>query len=168
MRSRLAVTAVLLGALFVASGVRGDTGKPTVDSIGQQVVCRCGCVTTMDSCPHKDNRAYVCYPTWQGMKALIQKEAASGKDETAILQAIAIRYGVQVLAAPPAKGFNLAVWILPGIGLLVGLGFVVVIVRRWRRKPAPEPSGAAALPPDPKVVEAMEEEMKSAGLGVRD
>jgi cytochrome c-type biogenesis protein CcmH/NrfF len=48
---------------------------------------------------------------------------------------LSIRYGVQVLSTPPAHGFNLAVWILPSVGLLVGLGFVVVIVRRWKRKP---------------------------------
>ena len=99
------------------------------------------------------------------MRAFIKKEIADGKDETAILQDLSLRYGVQVLSAPPAHGFNLTVWILPGVGLLVGLGIVVVIVRRWKTQacalvPAPLRSS------DPKVLAAMEEEMKSAGTEV--
>jgi len=98
------------------------------------------------------------------MQAFIKKEIADGKDETAILQDVAIRYGVQALTAPPVKGFNLAVWILPGVGLLAGLGIVVVIVRRWKLKPALVPAPTPASQ-DPKVLAAMEEEMKSTGLG---
>lgn len=98
------------------------------------------------------------------MKAYIQKEIAGGKNETTILQDLTLRYGVQVLTAPPAKGFNLAVWILPGIGLLAGLAVVVVVVRRWRGTPSIVTIGkAAAL--DPKTVAAVEAEIKSAGLG---
>ena len=69
------------------------------------------------------------------MQALIKKEIAAGKDETTILQDLSLKYGLQVLSTPPAHGFNLAIWILPSVGLLVGLGIVVVIVRRWRGKP---------------------------------
>ena len=97
------------------------------------------------------------------MQAFIKKEVAEGKDETAILQDLSLRYGVQVLTAPPARGFNLAVWILPGVGLLVGLGIVVVIVRRWKHEPASAPvPGSGAV--DPKILAALEEEMKSTGM----
>ena len=98
---------------------------------------------------------------------MIQKEIAEGKDEAAIRQDFILRYGVQVLAVPPAKGFNLTVWILPGMGLLAGLALVVVMVRRWRG-----PGGGVAHPSprpvDPKLIAAVEEEMKESGLGIRD
>ena len=97
------------------------------------------------------------------MQGFIKKEIADGKDETTILQDLSLRYGVQVLTAPPAKGFNLAVWILPGIGLLAGLGMVVVIVRRWKRKPAVVPASTSASV-DPQVLSAVEEEMRSTGM----
>jgi cytochrome c-type biogenesis protein CcmH len=160
MRSKLA-TGLLIGALFAASAARGDSPpKPTLDSIGNQVMCVCGgCAAPLNQCPHID-----C-GTKAEMKAYIQKEIADGKDETAILQDLSLRYGVQVLTAPPAKGFNLAVWILPGVGLLAGLATVAVIVRRWRRKSPAVPKTEALLPPDPKVLAAVEEEMKSTGLG---
>jgi len=115
-------------------------------------------VAPLNQCPHID-----CAEKAQ-MQAFIKKEIADGKDETTILQDLSLRYGVQVLTAPPAHGFNLAVWILPSIGLLVGLGMVVVIVRRWKGKPALEPAPSASSL-DPKVLAAMEDEMKSTGLG---
>ncbi len=151
---------LLLGTLLGVSAARGDSPRQvTLDSLGNQVQCVCGCIAPLNQCPHID-----C-ATRTEMQAFMKKEIAEGKDETAILQDLSLRYGVQVLAAPPARGFNLAVWILPGVGLIVGLGVVVVIVRRWRGKPAPLAPAAASIPADPKMLAAVEEEMKSTGLG---
>ena len=97
------------------------------------------------------------------MRAFIKKEIADGKDEDAIRTDLAARYGVKVLTSPPAKGFNLAVWILPGVGLMIGLGIAVVVVRRWKHKPDLSPV-ASKLAQDPKVLAAMEEEMKATGM----
>ena len=138
---------------------RGDSArKPTLEALGNEVQCPCGCVAPLNQCPMLD-----CAEKAE-MRAFIKKEIADGKDETAILQDLSLRYGVQVLSAPPAHGFNLAVWILPGIGLLAGLAVVVVIVRRWKHKPAVVPASTSAAH-DARVLTAVEEEMKSTGLG---
>jgi cytochrome c-type biogenesis protein CcmH/NrfF len=150
---------ILVLGLFSASMTRADgSKKPTRESVGDQVMCLCGCVATLNHCPHRD-----C-ATVAEIRPIIEKEIAEGKDETTILQDLAIRYGVQVLAAPPARGFSLTAWILPGVGLLAGLSFVVVIARRWR-KPAPVTPGVPAKPLDPKLLAAVEEERKASGLG---
>jgi cytochrome c-type biogenesis protein CcmH/NrfF len=151
-------TILLVVSLFTASMVLGDTGRaPTLDAIGNEVQCTCGCNAPLNGCPHLD-----CAEKAQ-MQALIKKEIAEGKDETAILQDLSLRYGLQVLSTPPARGFNLSIWILPSIGLLLGLGFVVVLARRWKRKPALVPVASNA-PVDPKLLSAMEAEMKSTGM----
>jgi cytochrome c-type biogenesis protein CcmH/NrfF len=153
---------VLACILFAASMTRADGAqKPTLESIGDKVMCLCGCVATLNHCPHRD-----C-ATVAEIRPVIEKEIAAGKDETTILQDLAIRYGVQVLAAPPARGFSLAAWILPGVGLLAGLSFVVVIARRWR-KPERVTPDLQARPPDPKLLAAVDEEMNASGLGTRD
>jgi cytochrome c-type biogenesis protein CcmH len=153
---------VFLISLLVAPVVRADAARrPTLESIENQVMCLCGCNAPLNKCPHLD-----C-STKAEMQAFIQKELAGGKSETAILQDLTLRYGVQVLMAPPARGFNLAVWILPGVGLLLGLGAVVVIARRWRREPAGAVTVSSA-PPDPDVLAAVEQEMKSRRLGARE
>ena len=154
--------AVLVIGLSLASMTRADSPrKPTLESIGDQVMCLCGCVATLNHCPHRD-----C-ATVAEMRPVISQEIAAGKDETTILQDLAIRYGVQVLAAPPARGFSLTAWILPSVGLLAGFSLVVGVARRWR-KPRPALAGADAKPLDPKLLAAVEEEMKSAGMGVKD
>jgi cytochrome c-type biogenesis protein CcmH/NrfF len=145
---------VLPLSLFAASVALADRArKPTLESLGDQVMCLCGCVTTLNHCPHRD-----C-ATVAEIRPIIEKEIAEGKDETTILQDLAIRYGVQVLAAPPTKGFSLTAWILPGVGLLAGLSFLVVMVRRWRR-PSPVAPAVPVRPIDRRVLAAVEEEMK--------
>jgi len=152
-------TVLLAAFLLVAPLARGDSARqPTAEAVGGQVQCTCGCVAPLNQCPMLQ-----CAEKAE-MRDFIKKEVADGKDETTILQDISIRYGVQALTAPPAKGFNLAVWILPGVGLLAGLSIVVVIVRRWKAKPAIDPAPTSASV-DPKVLTAVEEEMKSAGMG---
>ena len=148
--------------LFVSSAL-GAAPKPTLKSVGQKVYCLCGCVTTLEHCPHPPSECSMRAE----MEALIMKDIDAGKDEAAILQDFVNRYGVQVLAAPPAKGFDLTAWVLPGVGLIVGLVVVILIVRRMR-KPSSEPAEAPPASIDPKLLAAMEEEMKTSGLGTRD
>jgi cytochrome c-type biogenesis protein CcmH len=151
----LLVTALLL----TASLALADTArKPTLEALGNEVQCICGCNAPLNQCPHLD-----CAEKAQ-MQTYIQQEIAGGKSETTILQDLSLKYGVQVLSTPPAHGFNLAIWILPSVGLLLGLGMVVVIVRKWKRKPPTEAAPSSASR-DPKVLTAVEDEMKSAGLG---
>jgi cytochrome c-type biogenesis protein CcmH/NrfF len=144
---------------MIASAALGnDPPTPSVESVGGEVQCPCGCVAPLNQCPMLN-----CAEKAE-MRALIAKDIADGKDETTVLQDLSLRYGVQVLSTPPAKGFNLTIWILPSVGLLVGLGIVVFIVRRWKSKPALVPTPSAPSH-DPKVLTALEEEMKSAGMG---
>ena len=155
LRSGLLVLA-LLGAAAVQAD---DSRKPTYDTIGDQVMCLCGCVATLNHCPHHD-----C-STVAEMRPFIQKEIESGKSENAILQDLADRYGVRVLAAPPTKGFNLTAWILPGLGLIVSLCFVVAIAKRWRKRPVEPSGGKAGVAIDARILDAVEKEMKTSGLG---
>jgi cytochrome c-type biogenesis protein CcmH/NrfF len=144
--------AMLMGAALVAVPQRAHAAsKPTVKEIGDAVICQCGCNQTVNECNHLQ-----C-ATRAEMYAMARKEIAEGKDETQILQDFVHRYGVKVLASPPAQGFNLTAWVLPGIGLLIGLTLVIGIVRRWRKPPAVVP--AAAPPLDPEVMAAVEKEM---------
>jgi cytochrome c-type biogenesis protein CcmH/NrfF len=151
-------TLILVVGLLAASMILGDTARtPTLEAIGNEVQCTCGCNAPLNGCPHID-----CAEKAQE-QAFIKKEIAEGKDETAILQDMSIKYGLQVLSTPPAHGFNRSIWILPGVGLLAGLALVIFIARRWKRKPADVPP-ASPDTLDAKVLAAMEDEMKSAGM----
>jgi len=122
-------------------------------SVGDKVYCLCGCVTTLNHCPHPEAECSV----QRDMHKLIRKDLAEGKSENLILGDFVLRYGAQVLASPPAKGFDLTVWVLPGFGAIVGLVIVVLLVRRFR-KPKGNPPPPETL--DPKLLAAVEEEMR--------
>ena len=147
--------------LLAATVARGVNPSPAVRSVGEKVMCLCGCVAILNQCPHQN-----C-STHEEVNGVIAGLLGEGKSEPEILQTLAARYGTKVLAAPPAKGFvNIAGWALPGLGLIFGLLAVVLIVLRMRR-PGEAPAAAPA-PVDPKMLAALEAEMKTSGLGVRD
>ena len=162
MRFR-STTTLLFAVLLTATATRADDARPTVESISERVMCICGCVATLNHCPHPESECSMRAE----MTKLIKTQIAGGKTEQAILQDFVERYGVKVLAAPPGSGFNLTAWVLPGASLILGLACVMVIVRRWRQ-PSAVPVSATPAPADPKVLAALEEEMKRSGLGIRD
>ncbi|HLW78760.1 MAG TPA: cytochrome c-type biogenesis protein CcmH [Terriglobia bacterium] len=159
-QSGLGRTAAILAVVMLAvatAGARG--GKPTVKQIGDGLICQCGgCNFPVSTCNHEQCSSR------DEMNAIAAKEIAAGKDETTILQDFVLRYGVKVLSTPPASGFNLSVWILPGVGLVVGLALVIALARRWRKTALP-PAGAVKDPRvDAATLAAIEEEMKTSGL----
>ncbi len=147
-----AFTVTLSVALGLAAQGDGNT-KPTVKSVGGLLVCQCGCNYGLNYCTHNN-----CSSD-EEISAFIEKDISQGKDQPAILKALVDRYGVKVLAAPPAEGFNLAAWVLPGLGLILGLVVVTLVVRRLRQPPAAA-TAAPAAPVDPELLTAIEEEMK--------
>ena len=162
MRFRLGCVLLLALATLGAGPARAVDPRPTVESIGEHVMCLCGCVAILNHCPHLNCLMH------EEIRATIQKAIAEGKDEPAILQLLVQQYGTKVLAAPPAQGFNLAAWILPGLGLALGLGLVVAIVRRWRGPRLTPAVAGTSADVDPKLLAKIEEEMKTSGLGVRE
>lgn len=145
-----------LGMLVVSSALAA-TSKPTVKSVGEGLMCQCGCAETVTLCNHLN-----CWSRTE-MQALIQKQIDAGKDETAIVQDFVLRYGVKVLATPPASGFNLTVWVLPGASVIFGLVVLIVLARSWGKKPRP-PRAAPPGAIDPKLLAAVEEEMRKSGV----
>ncbi|HKA35045.1 MAG TPA: cytochrome c-type biogenesis protein CcmH [Candidatus Binatia bacterium] len=83
----------------------------------------------------------------QQMRASIEEQLRQGKTPDEVKQFFVSKYGDWVLLAPPAKGFNLLLWLLPMIGALCGVIFVGFAIRRWARKRATQPADPAALQP---------------------
>jgi cytochrome c-type biogenesis protein CcmH/NrfF len=151
---RLVPFMLIVVFVVVEASAFGVQPKTTLEKVGSQVYCQCGCATTLNHCPHLPSQC----ASRAELTAMILKDIQQGKDEPAILQDLARRYGVRVLASPPAKGFDLAVWVLPGFGLVIGLFAVILIVRHLRRKQTPEqPKDECSI--DAKIMAAVEEEM---------
>jgi cytochrome c-type biogenesis protein CcmH len=105
--------------------------KEAFNRISDKLICQCGCNYGLRHCPHLQ-----C-PSAPVMRAAIQEKLAAGLSEQAIVEAMVAQFGPAALAAPPAEGFNLTAWVMPFAALLLGLWLATVVVRRWRRQPAP-------------------------------
>lgn len=73
------------------------------------------------------------------MKAVIREQLAEGRSPEEVKAYFVSRYGEWILLEPPASGFNLLVYVLPLVALLLGLVVVVLLVRRWTGEPRLSP-----------------------------
>jgi cytochrome c-type biogenesis protein CcmH len=80
-----------------------------------------------------------------------------GKSRRQIENDLVQQYGPAVLAKPPARGFNLLVYVIPPVAVILGIAVVAVTIPRWRRRTrqaaalaaaAPHPAGPAFSPAD--------------------
>jgi cytochrome c-type biogenesis protein CcmH len=65
------------------------------------------------------------------MRATVRDQLAAGRSPEQVKAYFVGRYGEWVLLEPEASGFNLFVYLLPVLALLLGLGIVLLAVRRW-------------------------------------
>lgn len=66
------------------------------------------------------------------MRAYIRARLQAGESPEAIVAYRVDRYGESILAAPPRRGLNWAVWLLPAVAASAGVIFILRRVREWR------------------------------------
>ena len=72
-------------------------------------------------------------PIAAAMRDVISDQLARGRTTEEVRGYLVQRYGPDVLAAPPARGLGLLLWLAPALALLAGLAPAVRAVRRSRR-----------------------------------
>ena len=90
------------------------------------------------------------------MKAIIRERLSAGESPEQVKAYFVEKYGTWILLSPPRQGFNLLVWIVPFAGLAGGLALVLILVRRWSRRPA---TGTDAMPLSADMRERIQREM---------
>jgi cytochrome c-type biogenesis protein CcmH/NrfF len=129
-----AVAGALLVLLLALAWPAGAQQTERAKRLGKQLMCMCGCNQVLTECNHIDCsvRAH--------MLDELDERVKSNESDDLILQSFIQEYGERVLVVPPAKGFDLAAWILPVVVPLVGLGLVALVVLRWRHQAALAPA----------------------------
>jgi cytochrome c-type biogenesis protein CcmH len=89
------------------------------------------------------------------MRAIIRERLAAGDNPEQVRAYFVEKYGDWILLSPPKSGFTLLVWVVPFVGLGIGLVLVAIVVRRWSRTP----QTAAPSQLDPAVRERIRREM---------
>ena len=113
-----------------------------VVALERKIRCTCGCNQDVYTCRTTD---FTC-TTSPAMHQLVLARLDSGMTEAQVLDAFQKQYGEMVLMSPPKRGFNLVIYVLPIVGLGVGLGLVVGVVKRWATASPPAPPEDAAAP----------------------
>src|SRR5512143_1056956 len=135
---RLATLLTLLLALLLASAAFAQDTPPSpsddqVNAIARQLYCPVCENIPLDVCGTQ-----AC-AQW---RELIREKLAAGWSEAQIKQYFVDQYGDRVLGAPPARGLNWLVYIVPPLAILAGVYILYRAMRSWRQV-APQPAAPA-------------------------
>jgi cytochrome c-type biogenesis protein CcmH len=128
-RRKAAQAILLCAAVFALVGA----GDPAIrfNEIGHQMMCICGCNQILLECNH------VGCPDSDGMRNELMAAVSRGDSDSLVEQSFVQKYGPTVLAAPTAKGFDRAAYIVPFAALFFGFGMVVLVILAWKNRPTP-------------------------------
>ncbi len=128
----LPLVCLLAAALAFPAATLG--ARASLADIEDEVMCPvCGTLLELSDSPQA-----------QRERAYINTLIAKGMTKQQIEDALVAQYGPNVLATPSGHGFDLAAWIVPGLGVLVlagALGFA------WWRRGRPGSGGPGPEPP---------------------
>jgi cytochrome c-type biogenesis protein CcmH len=130
-----------------------------VKAIENKIRCTCGCNLSVYTCRTTD---FTC-TTSPAMHQLVLARLDSGMTEAQVLDAFQKQYGEMIFMEPPKHGFNWAAYLMPFIGLGVGLGLVVGVVRRWAKAAKRAPAAPAVSAPadaTPAEMERLKRELE--------
>jgi len=116
----IALGTMLLLSAFPAWAVQVD--QKLQKEIEEQLVCQDGCGMILSACENQ---------TAEYMRKIIIDRLAKGQSKEDIMGYFVSIYGIKVLAAPPAKGFNITAWVTPFIAIIAGGLVVYFVLDKW-------------------------------------
>jgi cytochrome c-type biogenesis protein CcmH len=145
--------AALALAFAVAAPALASEQRPTLAEVESELYC--------PTC--HEPLAASSSPIANRMRAFIRDRIGAGDTKSEIKAKLVRQFGEGVLAAPPARGFNLLAWLLPLVGAAAAVVAVGVLARRWLRaradEPSPDPSRNGRPPIDPELERRLDEEL---------
>ncbi len=154
MRRLAAIAALLLTLLAAAPALAQTTApKTSLYEMESQVMCvTCRTPLAVANGPQADSE-----------RALIQRLIDEGRSPDEIKDALVLEYGERVLALPDDEGFNLAIYVVPIVVVVIGLVLLAVLLPRWRRRARAFAGAPGALTPDldPADARRLEDDLKN-------
>lgn len=134
----------LVLALAVCFSLGASNSGSRFNNLDHRLMCTCGCNEVLGECGN------IGCPAKGPEMAELTAQIDAGKTDQQILAWFAAKYGATVLAAPPARGFDLVAWIAPFAVFGAALLGTILLIHRWAELPggkAPAPAEGAALDP---------------------
>ena len=140
-------------AVAVCFSMGATTAGARFNDLSHRLMCTCGCAQLLGECNHVG-----CTESTRERNEL-SAAIAAGQSDQQIFAAFSAKYGATVLAAPPAKGFDLIAWIAPFAVFAAALLGVILLVRRWSARQ----SAPAVLHDDPATLALREKIRRETG-----
>lgn len=133
-----------------------DNSGSRMNNLSHRLMCQCGCNQLLGECDH------IGCPSRDPELAELSADIAAGMTDQQILNSFTAKYGDIVLAAPPAKGFDLVAWIAPFAVFLAALLGTILLIRRWGglRGFKPQSPDASVIAGDFTTLEPAERERR--------
>jgi cytochrome c-type biogenesis protein CcmH len=142
---RSVVALALVLGVAVSTGLGASTSAPAAQRASlTQLENQLMCVACHESL------AVAQSPESFSERQYVRDLIAQGETAAQIKRNMVAQYGPAVLAVPPARGFNLVVYVLPPVLVALGVIALSLTIPRWRRRArqAAPLSSAAALSQD--------------------
>jgi len=136
--------ALVLGAALLASPLVAQERLNTAEyrEACASLMCQCGgCSATVYTCAMEH-----CHSA-EPIREEIAERIQNGESAESIVKAFEERYGLAILAAPPASGFHLTAWVVPFVVLLVGFFVTRHVLRSWREQTVAAGAGVVEMNP---------------------
>jgi cytochrome c-type biogenesis protein CcmH len=163
MRNVPVVTMIALALAAAPAGLPAQSGMDTVVQAREDTRAQRIFSTLMSPfCPGLTVAACPS-PGAEQLREEVRRRLAAGEGERTIVAALVDVYGEGLLGAPPVRRWGLALWIPPGVSLLVGGALLALWLRR-RASPAAEDdaqAGAAAPEADPVLQARLQEALRA-------
>lgn len=131
---------------------------PTVVGIERRLKCTCGCTLDIYTCRTTDFTCTFSPALHTEVVAMVE----AGQTPEQIVAAFVAREGQAILMAPPARGFNLAGYLVPGLAVTAaGLALIAYLSRRRVAvgdvvgEPARTPDLSASFTPDAEQLDRL-------------
>jgi cytochrome c-type biogenesis protein CcmH len=146
------VAMVMTGIALAQEGDEGTVTDDQVNAIAKQLYCPVCENVPLDVCPTQ-----AC-AQW---RALIREKLAEGDSEAEIKAYFVRQYGDRVLAAPPARGLNWLVYVIPPLAFLSGAFILYRAFQAWKQPAAgSESKTLSSEPPSDEYIARLEEELR--------
>lgn len=119
-------------------------------------------IASLLRCPVCQNLSVADSPSElaQEMRELIKERLLKGESREEVIAYFVSKYGEWVLLAPPKRGFNLFIWLLPFLAVLGGLGGILILLRRWVRRGREQSLEEVQEEIDPRYWERLKQELQ--------
>src|SRR3989304_8021418 len=98
------------------------------------------------------------------MRAIIKQKLEEGESKEEIIAYFVNRYGETILGAPPTKGANLLIWILPALAIVFGGAGIAIFLHKSKSEKGKEKTKEMLNEPrvqaESKYLEKLDEELK--------